>query len=497
MKLYLGIDIGTYQSKGVLVNGDGDIHAQAIRSHRMLVPAPGWAEHRPEEDWWNELCSIAAELVSGHDPASVRAVGLSAIGPCMLPVDADNRPQMNAVLYGVDTRAAIEVDELTRQIGEEAILDLGGNALTSQSVGPKILWLRRNRPEIFARTARIHTSTSFLTERLTGRAVIDHYSAANTSPLYDVAALGYTDRLAGDICQPELLPEPVWTTEVVGAVTPDAAAATGLAPGTPVIAGTIDAAAEAVSVGARAPGDMMMMYGSTIFIIQVTADRVRDPRLWYAPWLFRGLHASMAGMTTTGTLTHWFRDQFARDLDAETAFAALADEAAASPPGARGLVLLPYFSGAATPLHDPFAKGVLFGLDLTHTRGDVYRALIEGIAHGTAHVIETYGEAGAPPARVLAVGGGVKNPLWLQSTSDIGGVPQILREKSIGASYGDAFLAAVGVGDAARDDIAHWNPATDEVRPSPHPDLQDSYRRYRALYRQTSGLMRDDVIPST
>ncbi|RMF35523.1 MAG: carbohydrate kinase [Alphaproteobacteria bacterium] len=489
MKLYLGIDVGTFQSKGVLAGADGTILAQAVRSHEMLVPQPGWAEHRPEEDWWGEVASIAQELLAGRDPAVVRAVGLSAIGPCMLPVDAENRPLMNGVLYGVDTRAAAEIEELTSRIGAETILQTGGNALTSQSVGPKILWLRRNRPEIFARTRRIHSSTSFLTERLTGRAVIDHYTAANTGPLYDVAALGYTDRLAGDICPLDWLPEPVWSSEVVGGVTREAAASTGLAPGTPVITGTIDAAAEAISVGVSGPGDMMMMYGSTIFIIEVTDRPVRDPRLWYAPWLFAGQHASMAGLATSGTLTHWFRDRFARELDPDTAFATLAEEAAASPPGAGGLVLLPYFSGERTPIHDPAAKGVLFGLDLTHSRGDIYRAFLEGIAHGTAHVIETYAEAGAAPSRVFAVGGGVKNRIWLQSTSDIAGIPQILRRTSIGASYGDAFLAALAVGDVASADLERWNPVVERIEPKPDPRLDRAYRIFRELYPRTRELM--------
>ena len=162
-----------------------------------------------------------------------------------------------------------------------------------------------------------------------------------------------------------------------------------------MIVGTIDASAEAVSVGVLDPGDMMLMYGSTIFIIAITPERVRDRRLWYAPWLFPGQHGSMSGLATSGTLTHWFRDNLARDLDPATAMIVLAAEAETSPPGAKGLVLLPYFSGERTPMHDPHAKGVLFGLNLTHTRGDIYRALLEGIANGTNHIFETYVEAGA------------------------------------------------------------------------------------------------------
>src|SRR5690606_16704994 len=147
--------------------------------------------------------------------------------------------------------------------------------------------------------------------------------------------------LADDIVPVEKLPRLAWTTDIAGAVTPAAAEATGLAAGTPVTVGTIDAAAEALSVGVLDAGDMLLMYGSTIFIIEITADRVRDPRLWYAPWLFPDQHASMSGLATSGTLSHWFRENFAKELDPANAVAILAAEAAASPPGAKGLVVLP------------------------------------------------------------------------------------------------------------------------------------------------------------
>lgn len=494
MSHYLGIDIGTFESKGVLVGGDGTIVATAAKPHKMLVPRPGWAEHRPREDWWDDFTFISRKLISesGISPSGIRAVGCSAIGPCMLPVDHDGEALMNAVLYGVDGRAAKEIEELTDRIGGEKILDRCGNALTTQAVGPKILWLKRNRPEIFARTHKILTSTSYLVQRLTGAFVIDHYTASSSAPLYDVDRLTWTDSLAPDIIELERLPDLAFTTDIAGTVTRRASEETGLAEGTPVIVGTVDAAAEALSVGVLEPGDMMLMYGSTIFIIALTATRVRDPRLWYAPWLFPGEHASMSGLATSGTLTHWFRDQLARGFsDPKKAMIALAEEAETSPPGANGLLLLPYFSGERTPIHDPHAKGVLFGLNLTHTRGDIYRALLEGIAYGTSHIAETYRDVGEAPKRVYAVGGGTKNKVWSQATSDISGQPQIIRRQTIGASYGDAFLAALGVGDVRRDDILSWNPIASEITPEPADVYRRGYRVFRGLYDRTKDLMRE------
>ncbi|MGJ8583631.1 MAG: FGGY-family carbohydrate kinase [Marinosulfonomonas sp.] len=487
MKYTLGIDIGTFESKGVLVDADGQIIASAVSPHKMIVPQAGWAEHRADEDWWGDFVKISRQILadSGVDPTDIQGVACSAIGPCMLPVDADGAPLMNAVLYGVDTRSELEIADMNDRIGEDAILDRCGNALTSQSIGPKILWLKRNRPEPFAKTAKILSSTPYLVFKLTGNYVIDHYSAANFSPLYDAETLDWTLDLADDLVRRDQLPDILWTTDVAGGITPAAAEETGLAPGTPVTCGTIDAGAEAFSVGTQDTGDMMMMYGSTVFIVALTETRVRDPRLWYAPWLFEGQHVSMAGLSTSGTLTHWFRDNFAADLPKDTAFATLAEEAESSPPGANGLLVLPYFSGERTPIHDPQAKGVIFGLDLTHTRGDIYRAVLEGIAYGTAHVIETYNDVGQAPKRILAVGGGTKNRIWLQATSDTGSVLQIVCENTVGASFGNALLAAIGVGAAKRADIDRWNPVAQTITPELHPAYQRQYPLFKSLYEQT------------
>ncbi|WP_299736704.1 FGGY-family carbohydrate kinase [uncultured Roseobacter sp.] len=487
MSYTLGIDIGTYETKGVLVDHDGRVVAQAARGHKMLVPQAGWAEHQPEEDWWGDFVFVCRAILeeSGVAAAQIKAVACSAIGPCMLPVDSSGTPLMNGVLYGVDGRAVAEVRELTNRIGAETIIARCGNALTSQSVGPKILWLKRHRPEIYANTAHILTSTSFLVQRLTGEVVIDHYTAANFSPLYDVATQSWVDDLADDILPLDKLPRLLWSDEIAGHITAAASEETGLAVGTPVTAGTIDAAAEAFSVGVDQPGDMMMMYGSTIFIILCAANPVSDPRIWYAPWLFAGEHASMAGLATSGTLTHWFRDHMARDLDAAEAFPALAEEAASSPPGANGLLLLPYFSGERTPIHDVNAKGALFGLNLTHTRGDMYRALIEGIAYGTRHVTDTFAELGQKPTRLLAVGGGTKNRLWLQATSDITGIDQVVCDKTIGASYGDAFMAALAIGAVSRGDIAQWNPVSEFIEARPDAAYEENFALFRRLYEQT------------
>lgn len=486
----VGVDIGTFESKGVLVDESGQVVAQASHPHKMLVPRAGWAEHRPDEDWWGDFVHITKTLLadSNVEPSAIKAVATSAIGPCMLPVDQDGEPLMNGVLYGVDTRATKEIDDLNTELGEDAILAHSGNALTSQAVGPKILWFKRNHPELWTNTHKILTATSYLTFKLTGRYVIDHYTAPNSAPLYDIKQQTWSDALGSDICPLEMLPELMWSTQIAGTVTANAAEETGLAAGTPVTCGTIDAAAEAVSVGTLNAGDMMMMYGSTIFIITVTEAQLSDPRLWHAPWLFEGEYAAMAGLATSGTLTHWFRDNFAKELSKDDAFRVLADEASASPPGAKGLICLPYFSGERTPIHDPHAKGTFFGLDLTHTRGDLYRAVIEGIAMGTRHVTETYAQAGQVPKRLLAVGGGTKNELWLQATSDLTGLDQTVCKVTTGASYGNAFLARMALGDVTKADLPNWNAVERTVKSTKHAAYDRQYPLFKVLYEQTKDI---------
>lgn len=496
MAYFLGVDVGTFESKGVLVDGDGAVVAQAVNPHKMIVPRPGWAEHRPVEDWWGDTVAITRNLLatSGVNPKDVKAVAASAIGPCMLPLDADGAPLMNGVLYGVDTRAIAEIEHLTREIGLDTLLARCNSGLTSQSVGPKILWLKNNHPDLYARARMFLSATPYITFRLTGRYAMDHFTAAGYTPLYDPAKQAWSpDFASGIVDDLSHLPDLLWSSEIAGRVTARAAAETGLAEGTPVVCGTIDAAAEALSVGVTKTGDMMVMYGSTVFIIQITGEQVRDPRLWYAPWLFEGLHASQAGLSTSGTLTRWFADQVFRDMPPSDVMPGMAGEGATSPPGAKGLIVLPYFSGERTPIHDPLAKGVVFGLDLTHTRADLYRGAIEGIGYAVRHIIETYDAVGQSPKRLVAVGGGTKNALWLGAVSDIGGLPQVLRAVTTGASLGDAFLAALATGHAELDDIERWNQAAriQAPRGEAKPLYDRQYAVYKKLYAQTKDLMRE------
>jgi xylulokinase len=487
--LLLGIDIGTSSAKGVLCTPAGEVVASAMVEHAMSVPKPGWAEQDADAVWWRGFVTICRKLLGGgYRGEDVGAIGLSAIGPCMLPVDAQGRPLRPGVLYGVDTRASAQIEALHESPGKEAVFSLSGQIMQSQNVGPKMRWFRENEPELYARTHKILTASSYLILRLTGEYVINRHEGTYSAPLIDLNSLEYDGRYADQVVPLDLLPRLAWSTEIAGGVTPAAAAETGLKAGTPVNAGAVDAAAEAVSVGVAAPGDLMIMYGSTLFFILVTEGPRPDPAVWATGYLFPGSYDIASGMATSGSLTRWFRDELAgyevtgQQNGGPNAYAALADLARAVPPGSEGLVTLPYFSGERTPINDPDARGLFLGLTLHHTRGHLYRSLLEGTAYGARHNLESLASLGANAERVVAVGGGVQNGLWLQIMSDVTGRRQIVPERSIGASYGDAFLA--GLASRLIPDLKALH--RDWVRTDriiePDPALGALYEEYFSVY---------------
>lgn len=496
----LGVDIGTYESKGVITSLDGKVMNTQVKPHTMLIPRQGWAEHDPDEVWWGDFCSITQALLreTDIDPKEILAVGCSAIGPCMLPVDKNCDPLRMGVLYGIDTRATAEIETLEAKYGKQVLFDQTGNELSSQAVGPKILWLKNHEPEIFHKAHKIITSTAFLVGRLTGKFVMDHLTASFYNPLYDFKHGHWSEPFCEGIIEPERLPDLAWSSDIAGTVTRIAAAQCGLAEGTPVVVGTVDASAEAVSIGVVSPGQMMLMYGSTIFMYIIQDKPIIDERLWACRYVFEGTSAIAAGMATSGAITRWFRDQLARDLVAQeqatgvNSYGVLVEQARKIAPGSEGLVLLPYFSGERTPINDPLARGTYFGLTLAHTRAHLFRATLEGVAFGINHHFEILREHDGVPNEVIAVGGGTKNPVWLQAVSDACNVVQRVPSVTVGASYGNCFLAGLGAGVfSSYLDIQKWMKYDKQVTPiaENHLVYQKYYRVYRELYERNKDLM--------
>lgn len=481
---FLGIDVGTFETKGVLVDAAGEVLAGARRRHGIATPHPGHVEQDPEE-WWADVAAVAGELMTHPRAREVRAVGVSAIGPCVVATDEELTPLRPAILYGVDTRATRQIEAMVAALGPDEIFRRCGNPLTSQSAGPKIAWLRDEEPEVWSRARWFMTSQSWLVARLTGEVVIDHATAGYYHPLYDLTGLRWDVAGCEDVVTEERLPRPAWTTSVAGRVHRAAAAATGLPEGTPVIVGTTDAPAEAVAAGVVGDGALMAMYGSTGYFIRVGSAPITDERLWAAPFVFEGTYVLAAGTATTGTATRWIADELAiTDADDTVTFGRLLELAHGSPPGARGVLVLPHFSGERTPFQDPHSRGAIVGLGLEHTRADIARAVLEGTGHALAEAILTYAAAGVPIDRVVAIGGATRNDVITGTVSSVTGLSQEIAATP-GAAYGDAFLAAVGVGACDPADGRGWGRTGHTVTPDPlaAPVLRADHEAFVALYR--------------
>ncbi|AVG24201.1 xylulokinase [Pontimonas salivibrio] len=493
-KSYLGVDVGTFETKGVLVDDAGTVLAMATRGHGISTPADGHVEQDADLVWWAEVAAVCRDLMAsdGAKNTVVQAMAVSAIGPCVLPIDENLRPLRPGILYGVDTRANEEIELLRDRLGDEEISRRSGNSLTSQSAGPKIMWISRNEPEVAAKTRWYVTSQSYLVAKLTGEVTMDHGTAGYFHPLYDLGAQQWDVAGCEDFVELAQLPRVTWATEIAGTVTPEASVETGVPEGVPVLVGTTDSPAEAVGAGVVAAGDIMMQYGSAGYMINVLAAPQPSADLWAAPFVFPGTFVAAAGTATAGTITRWVADLL--DLDSTQGdaamFSALIELAQQSPPGARGLLMLPHFSGERTPLQDPLARGVIHGLTLGHTRADVARAAIEGIAHSLSHAFLSFDDAGLPTGTITAIGGGTKNSILLASVSAVTGKDQVSIE-SVGAAFGDAVLAAYASGRfSSPQECMEWirvkarqepDPAISAVLVADHADYRELYEATRQL----------------
>jgi xylulokinase len=487
---FLGVDIGTGSSKAAIVDIEGSVLCQASVPHEMSMPRPGWYEQDADRIWWGDFRLLCKKLLDDlkQPKESIKGVAVSTIAPCVLPLDKEGKPLRPGILYGIDTRAEKEIREIEEKLGKEAIFAKTGQDLSSQSCCPKILWIRKNEPQVWQKTSKILTASGYLVYKLTGRFTLDIYTAIGYAPIFDLKKKTWDPSLAGFITEMEKLPELLWSSQVAGELTPKAADLTGLPQGLPVVTGTADAASEALGAGVEKTGDMMMMYGSSNFFILKTEDLRPVRSFWASNFLGPGTFVLTGGMSTVGSMFKWFGETFPGRSVAEWE-----NLASKSFPGAGGIISLPYFAGERTPLHDPAAKGVFFGISLASTPGDMYRSLQEAVGFGIRHNIEEMGKAGARADRIMAIGGAAESRQLMQIITDITGCPQNLPRQKLGACYGDAFLAAVGGNyfDSI-DEIRRWVHIEEEITPSEASKTiyDEGYERYRALYHSTRHLLR-------
>ncbi|XID90751.1 FGGY-family carbohydrate kinase [Paenibacillaceae bacterium WGS1546] len=492
MEVLLGIDIGTYSVKATAIAADGVLLDTVSLRHEVSIPKPGYAEQHPEQVWWHGLESAVRQLVSRgrFSPERVRALGVSTLSPCVAPVDDAGRAVRPAILYGVDVRAGRQIDRLNEELGDAFVLERYGQYLSSQTAGPKIMWLRDEEPSVFRASRRFVPASTYLVHRLTGKWTIDAYIAPSYAPFFRMDAMEWDGemiaRYLGEEGERLQWPELAWPGDAAGELLPGAASALGLPPGIPVAVGSADALTEAISAAALSPGDLFVMYGSSIFFIATTSRRVSSSKIfWPSPGLSPGTWAVAGGMSTAGTLVRWVMDLA---YPSEASFGDFFAEAKRSEPGSGGLVMLPYMSGERTPLADPDARGLIAGLSLKHGRAELSRAALEGVAYGIRHNLEAF-EDQVGPVRLVGAGGGVTDPFWPQIVSDVCARPQRIMPYTSSA-IGDALLAGrcAGLyGEERMREMALSLCRPVELQPNAKlSELYDSrYEVYRKLYEET------------
>jgi xylulokinase len=470
----LGIDIGTTSTKAVVIDGSGNLLAEASRPADLQSPQAGWAEEDPRQ-WWQNLAVVIPECLdrAGIRSGQIAAVGTSGMVPTLILVDADGRV-LRLSLQQNDARAVAEIEEQQRQTSAEDILTRTGSAITQQSIGPKLLWLRSHEPEILKRAAWVMGSYDYIAYHLTGAHTVERNWALE-SGLFDLHKQDWDDDLLSLAkIDRSWLGEVHWPAEIVGQVTPWAAGETGLKAGTPVVAGSADHIASAFSAGLKDEGDLLVKLGGAGDILCCVDRPEVDPRLFLDYHVIPGKFLVNGCMASSGSLTRWFRDQFAPGQQ----YSELDAQAAALSAGADGLVLLPYFLGEKTPINDPWARGTLVGLTLAHTRAHVYRAVLEGIAYGFKHHLAVLAEHGHAAKRARVTNGGAHSRLWRQVTADVLGVRLEEIAHHPGSSLGAAFIAGRGVGI-----FKDWSEIERFIRVEAvtEPDWEN-YARYQGLF---------------
>jgi xylulokinase len=484
VSLVLGLDVSTTATKAVALDRDGAVRATAVAEYHYDTPRPLWSEQDPELWWSGTAEAIRGALAQARASAGdVEAVGLTGQMHGLVALDEAGDVLRPAILWN-DQRTQAECDEIRERLGRDRLIAITGNDALTGFTAPKILWVRRHEPEVWSRIAHVVLPKDFVRLRLTGDLAVDKADGAGTL-LFDLARRDWsTEVLEALGIDPAWLPATFEGPDVTGRISVEAAEVTGLAPGTPVVAGGGDQAAAAVGVGAVEPGVVSVSLGTSGVVFATTDGPSVEPegRLHAFCHAVPGRWHVMGVMLSAAGSLRWFRDALAPGV----AFGELVDEAASVAPGSGGLLFLPYLTGERTPHPDPLARGAFVGLTVQDGRPHLTRAVLEGVAFGLRDSLELMRDVGLPtPEQIRATGGGSKSPLWRGILADVLGATVVTTSTSEGAAQGAAMLAAVGVGWFATVEEACGRlvEVADAVEPSRDGDAYGpAYERYRRLY---------------
>jgi xylulokinase len=483
MAYFLGIDASTTGIKALLIDEAGNVTGTATTDLSLSTPQPLWSEQDPAEWWQGAVTSIRQVLAdTGLSGEEVAAIGLTGQMHGLTLLDEAGEVLRPAILWN-DQRTGPQCDEIRRRLGKTRLIELTGNDALTGFTAPKILWVRENEPETFAKARHILLPKDYVRFKLTGDYATDRAGAAGTL-LLDVKTRDWSAAVLEALeIPPEWLPPTHEGPEVTGTISPEAAQATGLKAGTPVVGGGGDQAAQAVGVGAVQPGIIALTLGTSGVVFASTGEPFIEPegRLHAFCHAVPGRWHLMGVMLSAAGSLRWYRDTLAPGAD----FDALLAPAATVPPGCEGLLFLPYLTGERTPHPDPLARGAFVGLTVRHTQPHLTRAVLEGVAFGLRDSFELIKGAGLAEIKQVRVsGGGARSPLWRQILADVLTAELVTVNTTEGAAYGAALLAGVGAGAWRDVDAACQSTIQVTGSTTPQADIVARYERSYATYRE-------------
>jgi xylulokinase len=480
----LGIDVSTTGAKALLIDSAGKVIASATTPLALSTPRPLWSEQDPR-DWWDGVRQSIQKVLheSGVTGPAISAIGLTGQMHGLVLLDDRGEVLRPAILWN-DQRTGAQCEAIRARLGRERLIQITGNDALTGFTAPKILWVQENEPEIYARARHILLPKDFIRYKLTGEFAMDKADGSGTI-LFDLKQRNWSAVVLEALDIPaEWLPPTYEGPQVTGTLSAQAAAETGLSPGTPVVGGGGDQAAQAVGVGAVLPGIIALTLGTSGVVFATTEAALIEPQgrlhafCHAVPdrWHFMGVMLSAAGSL------QWYRDALAPG----TGFGELVEEAGQAPPGSEGLLFLPYLTGERTPHPDPLARGAWVGLTVRHGRSHLTRAVLEGVAFGIKDSFTLIQGAGLGAIEQVRIsGGGARSSLWQQILADVLGAELVTVNTTEGAAYGAALLASVGAGYYGS--VPEACKAAVRITGSTHPSgntgiYQDCYPLYRALY---------------
>lgn len=454
----LGIDLGTTNIKGNIMDNEGNLISTASRPNHLIFPGPNMIEQDANE-WWNNACEILKDMTAaaGEDIVKeIKGISISSQVISLLPLDKDGNTLRNAIIYQ-DCRSAAEVDYILEKVGFDNFVNIVGGQPSVAFLPNKILWFKNNEPELFAKTYRILQANGYLNYKLTGAMEMD-LDCAGRCQCMEMATLKWSKEI-GDVVGVDfndILPQPKNMTDIIGYVTDEAAAATGLAAGIPVVAGASDAMASMYATGMTTLAEAGESSGTTSLVF-VGADKPSRPDVPIVtrPCAISGMPYIFDGpIGSAGASVKWYLDNLGHE-DKRIAeekgisvFDYINEAALDIKPGSDGLMFFPYLvAGERAPLWNSHAKGMFIGMNLATTRNHFIRAVFEGTAFALRHVIWTMKESGADPKSIRITGGGSKSRTWNMIKASMLNMPvYILDEKSGDVPFGDVLIAGNAVG---------------------------------------------------